>query len=221
MYHHTHVHYSPGSPISISRFLSPPTPSLPSCIGVDVCFPVSLSHSVNTHPPAFVVEDPTPFPVELLSFRTQYIPLYLMLDITVFYTISPVDDVYTPSCWFPLRMCTLAASGSHRIPHYHLAALEFQQEPCQYLNGACGQSKKQRRPRTNGDRIMRTGAMVPIMEQRDVPFRLHPQQELPERSWSFRKFCAHDKCFAMSGVRSAVVERWVERQQKGSDTYQI
>jgi len=31
-------------------------------------------------------------------------------------------------------------------------------------------------------------AVVPIVEQRDVPFRLHTQQELPERSWPFRKF---------------------------------
>jgi len=31
------------------------------------------------------------------------------------------------------------------------------------------------------------GAMVPIMEQRDVPFRLHTQQELPERSRPFGK----------------------------------
>ena len=40
---------------------------------------------------------------------------------------------------------------------------------------------------------MRTGAMVPIMEQRDVPFRLHAQQEVPERSRPFGEFYAHDE----------------------------
>lgn len=50
----------------------------------------------------------------------------------------------------------------------------------------------------HGANVSLTGAMVPIMEQRDVPFRLHTQQELPERSRPFRKFCVHDKWFGSS-----------------------
>lgn len=37
--------------------------------------------------------------------------------------------------------------------------------------------------------IALTGAMVPIVEQRDIPFGLDTQQELPERSMPFGKLC--------------------------------